>query len=390
MIDEARKLSAQLVAWRRHLHRNPELSGEERETAAFVAGALRDLGYEPRESIGGAHGLVADLVVDGRPPTLALRADMDALPIHEETGVDYASARPGVMHACGHDAHVAMLLGAAALLRGRAASLRRSVRLLFQPHEERYPGGAPGMIDGGALEGIERIFGIHICTELPFGRLGARIGPFMAAVNPFRATIRGRGGHAAAPERCVDPVVAASQAVMSLQTVVSRTVSLSEPVVVSVTQFHAGSADNVIPPAAALAGTIRTYDERIRAQVCQRVRSLLTAVAAAHGATAEVEIDNGYPVLCNDEAVTRTALAAAERIGIAPDAIETLRPQGGGEDFAYFAQRIPAAFVFLGAANPEKGCEFPHHHPRFNVDEDALPWGAALHAQMALDVVGEG
>lgn len=384
MIEQARRIQPQLVAWRRHLHQHPELSGQEANTAAFIAEQLRALGYDPRLRVGGGFGLTADLLVAGRPPTLALRADMDALPIHEETGLEYASATPGVMHACGHDAHVAMLLGAARLLRERRERLPQSVRFLFQPHEEKYPGGAPTMIAGGALDGIRSIFGIHICSDLPVGRLGTRPGPFMAAVNPFRIRVSGKGGHAAVPERCADPIVAAAQIVTALQTVVSRNVAPAEPAVVSVTQFHAGTADNIIPPTADLAGTIRSFSDAVRRRACERVTQIARTVAAANLAEAHVEIDDGYPVLRNDPAAVGAALAAAHKVGFRDDQIDTLPPQGGGEDFAYYAERVPAAFVFLGAANQDKDCVYPHHHPRFNIDEDALSLGAALHAAFAL------
>ncbi len=384
MIDQALALAEKIRRWRRTLHESPELSGQEARTAAFVAAELRQLGYEPRTGVGGGHGLYADLDADASGPRIALRADMDALPIQEETGVEYASRSPGVMHACGHDAHVAMLLGAARLLRDARTRLPGPVRVLFQPHEERFPGGAPQMIAGGALDGVERIFGIHICSELPIGQVGTRVGPFMAAVNPFRMRVIGKGGHAAAAERCVDPVVVGAQIVTALQTIVSRNVALSEPVVVSVTQFHAGTADNVIASEATLGGTIRTYSAEARSLVCRRVREIAENVADGLLARAEVAIDDGYPVLQNDARFTADAIAEIEASGTIAGKVTTLPLQGGGEDFAYYAQRVPGAFVFLGAANSAKDCVYPHHHPRFNVDEDALPLGAAIHAAVAL------
>ncbi len=383
VLDQARRLSGQLVAWRRHLHAHPELSGEEVQTAAFVAQHLREMGYQPRTGVGG-HGVVADIEIDG-PPKVALRADMDALPITEQTQVPYASTRPGVMHACGHDAHTAMLLGAARILAEQRDALRHSVRLIFQPHEELFPGGAPAMIEAGALEGIRAIFGIHIASALPTGTLGTRPGAFMAAVNPLAITVRGKGGHAAMPEQCVDPIVTAAMLITALQTVVSRTIAISDPAVVSVTAIHGGSADNVIPEQVELIGTIRTFDPSIRQHVCDRVAELAQRVCEAHRASAEVRIDPGYPVLINDEKLTAGALEAAKGVGILPGRLQTLPPIGGGEDFAYYCERVPGAFVFLGAANEAKHCSFPHHHPRFNIDEDALPTGAALHAKFALD-----
>jgi amidohydrolase len=383
LYEQALQLTDDLRDWRRALHAHPELSGHEEWTASFVAQRLREMGWSPAERVGQTWGLTADFRVAGAP-FVALRADMDGLPISEETGVDYASTNPGVMHACGHDAHIAMLLGAARLLQLYRPHLKRSVRLIFQPHEELYPGGAPAMIAAGALTEVEAIFGIHAWANLNTGQLGTRVGPFMAAVNSFKIVIRGKGGHAAMPDQCIDPVVAAAHVVVALQTVVSRSIAMAEPAVVSVTQFQAGSGDNVIPNDATLCGTIRTFDEEIRQRTCDRVRELAGGVARAHRAAADIEICPGYPAQVNDQATTQRALEAALMVGIKQDSLITLAPQGVGEDFAYYCQNVPGAFVFLGAANEAKSCPYPHHHPRFNVDEDVLPRGAALHAQFAL------
>jgi amidohydrolase len=383
LYEQALQLADEIRAWRRTLHAHPELSGHEEWTARFVAQRLRELGFAPTEGVGQTCGLTADLPVNDEP-FVALRADMDALPITEETGVDYASTNPGVMHACGHDAHMAMLLGAARLLQQNKERLKRSVRLIFQPSEELYPGGAPAMIAAGALADVEAIFGIHVWTNLNTGQLGTRVGPFMAAVNPFSIVIRGKGGHAAMPDQCIDPVVAAAEVVVALQTVVSRSIAIAEPAVVSVTQLQAGTADNVIPNDVRLCGTIRTFDEFVRARACERVRELAEGVARAHRAGAEVDICPGYPILVNDKDATEQILEAARTVGIEHDRLITLAPQGVGEDFAYYCQEVPGAFAFLGAANEAKGCTYPHHHPHFNIDEDVLPRGAALHAQFAL------
>lgn len=383
LLEEAQQLAEEMRSWRRALHARPELSGQEKNTARFIAAELRKMGFAPVERVGDTYGLYADLRVDGGP-AVALRADFDALPIREETGVDYASTAPGVMHACGHDAHTAMLLGAARLLRQHKDRLECSVRLIFQPHEEHFPGGASAMIGGGALQGVGAIFGIHVCTNLPFGELGTRPGPFMAAVNPLKMVVTGKGGHAAMPDQCIDPVVAAAHIIVALQTIVSRSIPITEPAVVSITQLQAGTADNIIPNQAVLHGTIRTFDEDLRKQVCHRVREMTMGVAAAHRAAADVHISPGYPVLVNDKQLTERALDAARSVGFDERRLVTLAPQGGGEDFAYYCQEVPGVFVFLGAANEAKDCVYPHHHPRFNIDEDVLPWGAALHTQFAV------
>jgi amidohydrolase len=382
-LQESHKIKDRIIRWRRHLHAHPELSGNERETSAFVAEELRAMGYDPICHIGG-YGVTAMLAV-GDTPCIALRADMDALPIQEENDVAFRSTVAGAMHACGHDAHTAMLLGAAAILKKRAGALRQSVKLIFQPAEEQYPGGAAPMIADGVLDGVERIFGIHVWSELECGKMTTRSGPMMSSVDGIVARIVGRGGHAAMPSCCTDPIVAASHAVVALQTVVSRSIDLTDSAVVSVTQFHAGTADNVIPPEVALRGTIRTLDAGVRDTVCEKVRHVLESTARVHGAEAIVEIERGYPVLVNDAANVERAKRAATKAGISRDNIIERKPIGGGEDFAYYLQKTPGCFVFLGALDPVSDRAYPHHHPRFSINEDVLPLGAALHVQFCLE-----
>lgn len=381
--DAAERMSRQLVAWRRHLHAHPELSNREEQTAAFVAAELRRLGYEPAEHVGGTCGVVAELPA-GRGPAIALRADMDALPIQEESEVDYKSRNPGVMHACGHDAHMAMLLGAAAVLAQRQADLRRPVKLIFQGAEELPPGGAAPLIEAGVLDNVAAIYGLHVWSDLPTGTLGTRPGPFMSAVSDFHIVVTGRGGHAAMPDQCIDPIAVAVELVAALQTVVSRSLPPAEQAVLSVTQFHAGTAYNIIPGLAELRGTFRTLNNEVSATIERRIHELSGGVAAAHGATAEVRIIPGYPLLTNDPAALEKAVSAARAVGFQDDRILQLPPQGGGEDFAWYARRVPGAFLFLGARNEARGCCFPHHHARFNIDETALPGGVALLVELAL------
>ena len=285
---EAKQIANQLVAWRRHLHAHPELSGAEEQTAAFVANELRKMGYEPQERIGGTRGLTAMLAA-GKGEAIALRADMDALPILEETGLEFASRNPGVMHACGHDAHMAMMLGAAQLLAQHRGELRHPVKFIFQAHEELQPGGAAPLIDAGVLAGVRCILGLHIWSELPTGTVGTRVGPFMSAVSDFRVVIEGAGGHAAMPHQCVDPVLVGAALVMGLQSVVSRSIAMTDEGVLSVTQFHGGQADNVIPARVELRGTIRTLSDAVCATMQQRVREIVAGTAAAHKAAASVD-----------------------------------------------------------------------------------------------------
>lgn len=379
----AQQLHPRLVNWRRHLHAHPELSGQEEQTARFVANELRAMGLRPVERIGGTFGVTADTGASAEPMT-ALRADMDALPIQEESELPYRSTRSNTMHACGHDAHMAMLLGAAHILVERAAELAAPVRLIFQPSEEAPPGGAAELIAAGVLENVTRIYGLHIWSEMPLGTLGTRVGPFMSSVSGLHITVHGKGGHAAMPQQCVDPIVVSAEIITALQTVVSRSISLADQAVVSVTRIAAGTADNIIASTAELHGTIRTLDKAVLATVRQRVTALAQGIAAAHGATADVRIGEGYPPLRNDKAAVERVLAAAREIGFADADLLTLPPQGGGEDFACYADRVPGAFVFLGARNEAKGCLYPHHHARFNIDEDALPLGSALLAELGL------
>lgn len=384
MLAASQFIADRIVGWRRHFHANPERSGEEEQTARYVAIVLRELGLAPQECVGGTWGLVADIDA-GTGPAIALRADMDALPVAEENDVDYRSQNEGVMHACGHDAHMAMLLGAAALLVEQRQQMKQPVRLIFQPSEELHPGGAQPMVAAGVLENVGCIFGLHVWAGLPSGTLGTRCGPFMASPDNLKIVVHGKGGHAAMPQQCIDPIVIAAQVILGLQTVVSRSLSLAEQGVVSVTRVHGGTASNVIPPSVEMAGTIRTLEEHVRHTVHARVRAVAEGIAEAHGGSVEVAISSGYPALVNDAAMVETALAAARRVGFAEGDLLTLPPQGGGEDFAYFAQQVPGAFLFLGAQNEDVGACFPHHHPRFNIDEAALPRGAALLAQIALD-----
>lgn len=388
LLAAADAVTERMIQWRRHLHAHPELSGQERATAEYLARELTTLGYRPKTNVGDTHGLVADLDVT-RGPAVALRADMDALPIQEETGLDFASTNAGVMHACGHDAHMAMLLGAAAILKDRHAQLRRSVRLIFQPHEECYPGGATAMIGAGVLDNVESVFALHIWSQLPLGVLGVSHGPLMSSVSDFQIRVRGRGGHAAIPEEGLDPVVIAAEIVLALQTVVSRSIGMADRAVVSVTQVKAGTVDNTIPETVVMRGTIRTLSESVRARVCQRLVDLAQGIAAGHGATADAEVFPGYPVLVNDEGVVQRALSAARHVGWDDGLLRPMTPMGGGEDFAYYAQRVPAALAFLGAGE-KGGITPPHHHPGFRIDERALPRGAAILSQYALDTPSAG
>jgi amidohydrolase len=374
------ELEAQAIAWRRHLHANPELSFEEVETTRFLEETLGSLdGLELERPA--PTGLVARLR-GGRPGrTLALRADIDALPIQEETGLPFASTRAGVMHACGHDAHTAILLAAAKTLVERRADLAGEVRFLFQAAEEKPPGGARQLVDSGALDGVDAVVGIHLFSEEPVGTISVPAGPRTAAADTIAIQIRGAGGHAAAPHHAVDSIVVAAQVVSNLQLIVSRTVDPIESAVVSVTQFHAGTADNVIPETVELRGTVRTYSQVVRAAVRERIERIVRGVSEAHGATYAYEYGEGYAALHNDsEAAALVETAARAELG--DDAIRHTPPIMGGEDFSAYLDVAPGAFFIVGAGGEDAA---PHHHPRFVIDESALKPGIAVFVRTALD-----
>ncbi len=380
---DADRLAARLVEWRRELHRNPEIGFDVRRTAEFVARRLEDLGVEVRTGIGRT-GVVGILRSDRGGGTILLRADMDALPVHEVQGREYGSTIPGLMHACGHDGHVAMLLGAAALLVSRRASLPRGVAFCFQPAEEG-EGGAREMIEDGVLEttGATEAYALHLWSQFPAGTLRVRTGPVMAAQDEFSATIVGRGGHAAFPHETADPIVAASQAVAALQAVVARSVDPLEPAVVSVGSFHAGSAPNAIPDEARLAGTLRSFRPEVRDLLARRVREVLEAAARGAGCRLDLDLRPGYPAVVNDAGAT-ARLREAASAALGPAAVLEAAPMAASEDFAYFLERVPGAFAFLGAGNPVRGIDAPHHSPRFDIDESALPRGAEILARVAI------
>jgi amidohydrolase len=364
----------QVVAWRRHLHRHPEPSFHEHETAAWIAERLQELGLaveRPTET-----SVVARLGEGA--PVVALRADIDALPIHEASGVDFASERDGVMHACGHDGHTAMLLGAARLLRD-ADRPPGEVRFLFQHAEEIAPGGAESMIEAGVMDGVDFVYGCHLWTPLEVGRVAAVPGPFMAAADFFTLTVSGRGGHAALPHTAVDAVAVGAAIVTNLQHVVARRIDPLKPAVVTVGSLHAGDAPNVIPGEAVLRGTTRSFDPETRERLPRLIEEIATHVAQAHGATAELDYVFGYRPVVNEPRATDLVRAAIDA-----DARIELDPIMGGDDFSAYLEHAPGCYAFIGA-----GGEFPHHHPRFVIDERALAIGTRLHADVAVNALKE-
>ncbi len=374
------ELEQQAIGWRRHLHANPELSFEEVETSRFVEETLRS--FDGLELTRPTPTSVVATLRGARPGrVLALRADIDALPIQEESDLEFASRRAGVMHACGHDGHTAMLLGAAKVLAGRRDELGGEIRFLFQHAEEKPPGGARELVAEGVMEGVDLVVGAHLASMKPVGTIGVPVGPMAAAADTFSAEVRGHGGHAAAPHKALDPVVVAAQVVTNLQHLVSRTVDPIGSAVVSVTQFHAGTAANIIPEAVQLAGTVRTFDPEIRRSVREGLERIFRGVTEAHGASFTLDYEDGYGAVVNDP-VAAALVAAAARAELGDAAMIEVEPIMGGEDFSAYLEKAPGAFFWVGAGHEDA---IPHHHPRFAIDESALRSGIAVFVRTALD-----
>jgi len=374
---------ADVIAIRRDLHQHPELGFEERRTAAFVATRLHDLGYEVAEEIG-ITGVVG--VIRGTRPgkTIMLRADMDALPIEEENAVAYASQTRGAMHACGHDGHVAMLLGAATLISRRRDELAGTIVLCFQPAEEGL-GGAKAMVEAGVLErfGVERAYGLHLASAFPTGIIGLREGPFYASSDSIEITIEGVGGHGAAPHLSVDPIYVAGAFIVALQQVVSRQIDPLAPAVVTIGAIHAGTIHNVIPSRATLLGTVRAFEADVRAKMAERIERVLRGVCDSSGATYKFEYIRRYPVTSNDAEQARYVRALAER-EIGPRRVMEAPKLMGAEDFSFFAEKVPACFYTLGTSS-SPDTSWPHHHARFDIDESALANGVRMMTAIAFD-----
>ena len=378
-LKEAEKIKDEIISWRRDFHMHPELGFEEERTSKIVEAHLREWGYKIKRA---GTGIIADIGDGGK--TIALRADMDALPIQEENDVPYKSRVPGKMHACGHDAHTAMLLGAAKIIAEHSSELENKVRLIFQPAEEG-GNGALKMIEAGALEGVDAIFGIHVWAELPSGIVGIREGPFLAGVGKFIAKIIGKGGHGAAPHFSIDPIPAAADAVLALQRIVAREVDPLESAVVTVGKIQGGTAFNVIPQYVELEGTFRFFTQELGKFLERRIREIIENTAKAHNCKAEVNTEILGPPTINDEKMVKFVAETAKALGLK---VGEVRKTLGGEDFAYYLEKVPGAFIALGIRNEEKGIIYPHHHPKFDVDEDVLYLGTALEVALAFNFKG--
>ncbi len=380
MLEEALELKDEVIKLRRDFHMHPELGFEEFRTSDVVEEYLENLGIEVKRMC--ATGVVGTLK-NGSGRVFALRADMDALPIMEKNDVPYRSRHPGKMHACGHDAHIAMLLVAAKILSNK--DFDGEIRFIFQPAEEGF-NGALKMITEGAIDGVDAIAGVHVWSELESGTLAISPGPVMASVDGFKVIVRGKGGHGASPHQTIDPVVIASSIVLNLQTIVSRNVNPLKSAVVTVGRIYGGTAFNIVPDAVTLEGTVRAFEPEIRDLIEDRIFAISRRIAEAYGADVEIEYTRMNKATVNDKKLTDLAIKVAKQMGKWKPQEKTM----GGEDFSEYASRIPGVFAFLGVRNEKKGIVYPHHSPKFDVDEDALPIGVAFEASMALEFLKQG
>ncbi|MBA2174825.1 amidohydrolase [Halobacillus locisalis] len=361
----------EVVEWRRYLHQHPEVSYHETETAKFIAEKLRSFGYEEIHTGVGGHGIVTKLTGTEDGPTVALRADFDALPITDEKEVAYRSQNPGVMHACGHDGHTSALLGTAKALRGHQDKLKGTVVFIFQPAEEIPPGGAQAMIKDGALDGVDYIYGAHLDSSVPVGQISLGEGFKMAAVDKFSITIKGKGGHGAAPHKAIDPIVVGSDVVSALQKIVSRRINPLDSAVITLGVFQSGNTFNVIPDTATLEGTVRSFDPDVRQTIKKQIHNIVDRVTAGFEAGHQIDYLHGYPALYNQPEETEKLHDIFSRSFGEENLVEL--PTGmGAEDFSYYLKEKPGNFFKVGSQNDDEATQFAHHHPRFDIDERAL------------------
>lgn len=369
----ASQIKEEVITWRRQMHQNPELSFHEEKTAQFV--------YETLESFGNLElsrptktSVVARLIGSHPGKTIAIRADMDALPIQEENTLEFASTNPGVMHACGHDGHTAMLLGTAKILSGLKDQIKGEVRFFFQHAEEIFPGGAEEMVQAGVMDGVDLVIGTHLWSPLEKGKVGVVYGSMMAAPDAFYITVNGKGGHAALPHQTIDSIAVAAQVVTNLQHIVSRNTDPLDNLVISVTQFIGGTTHNVIPGSVQICGTVRSFNASLRETIPGKMERIVKGITDAHEANYEFNYQFGYrPVINNDEVTSVIEETVREVFG--EEALDLMRPNMGGEDFSAYMEKAPGCYFYVGAGNAEQGITYPHHHARFTIDEDALEIG---------------
>ncbi|PKE43388.1 amidohydrolase [Macrococcoides caseolyticum] len=370
MITLVNKYYDELVAIRRYLHMHPELSFQEEKTPEYIAAFLEEQGITVERNVGG-RGVVGRLIKDESLPTLAIRADFDALPIQDEKDAPYKSQVPGVMHACGHDAHTAVLMITAKILAKNFDKINGNLVFIHQHAEEVDPGGAIQMIADNCLKGVDAIIGQHVSSDLDVGKLGYKYGTATGIPDDFWITIKGKGGHAAHPDTTIDPVAAAIRLCNDLQYIVSRKTSATTPAVISVTQLQAGDQNNVIPDSAKIAGTIRTFDPTTQKLMIDELKRCLEGLVTTMGITYDLKYSKGYPPVVNTTNETDLIVNAARKIEDIEELVE-LKPSLGGEDFSYYLQRVPGSFFYTGRRNENFKADFPHHHPKFDIDEKGM------------------
>ncbi|MEQ9552423.1 MAG: M20 family metallopeptidase [Coleofasciculus sp. G3-WIS-01] len=375
---EIRALQSQLVEWRRRLHQHPELGFTEHLTSAFVSQKLQEWGIEHQTGIAQT-GIVAIIKSDRTGPVLAIRADMDALPVQEENDVPYRSQHDGIMHACGHDGHTAIALGTAFYLSQHRQDFAGTVKFIFQPAEEG-PGGAKPMIEAGVLKNpqVDAMIGLHLWNNLPLGTVGVRSGTLMAASERFQCKILGKGGHGAMPHQTLDAIVIGTQVVNALQTIVARNVDPIDSAVVTVGMFQAGTAFNVIADSAHISGTVRYFNPQLGGYFSQRIEQVIAGICQSHGAQYKLDYQPLYPPVINDSQIAELVRSVAAQIVETPTGIVPECQTMGGEDMSFFLEAVPGCYFFLGSANPSKDLAYPHHHPRFDFDETVLAMGVEL------------
>lgn len=373
-----------VTAMRRHFRMYPEVGGEERETQKRIMVELIALGLTPQPAAG--TGVLAEIQGVAPGKTVALRADIDALPIQDEVNQSYRSRHLGVCHACGHDGHTAMLLGAAKTLCQLRAEFSGTIRLIFQPKEEKVPGGAKDLVDAGAMTGVSAVLGAHLWQPLPTGTIAVNDGPLMASGDQFIIRVQGRGGHGSMPHKTVDPILVGAQLVLALRTIIGAKVDAHELAVLTVGSFKAGEVFNIIPEMAVLMGTVRTFDTAVRDVIFAHIEDACRGICISAGATYTLETVFGSPPVVNDRNVAEV-VAAAARETVGTDRVQEVKPVMVGEDFSVYQQFVPGAFFLVGAGNPAKGAGYPHHHPKFDIDEEALSYGCETMVRAALKLL---
>jgi len=372
---------------RRHLHRHPEMSFEEKETSSYICESLDAACIPYEKGVGGPWGVVARIKGEEEGPCIAFRADMDALGIKEKTGLPYQSENEGVMHACGHDVHTTVLLALARVLNAHRELVKGEAVLIFQYAEELPPGGAGPMIEAGCLEGVDRIYGMHVEDQLPVGEVGVREGPYMAASDSFFVEIRGGGGHGSRPYETQDTVTAAAMAILNINQIVSRTVDPFDSVVISVCQIEGGISYNIIPPLVSFSGTVRTYRRENAELVKEKVETAIRTACQMYGAEYDYRFEHGYPSVCNSERESEVVRRAAERTGKYP--CRKIPPTTVGEDFSRYLEKVPGAFFRVGIRNPEINAVYPLHHSCFQADERAMGIALEMFLQIYMEETGQ-